>query len=426
MNSVNHGEKKWRRKPGSFLVLLLCMLLCLCMVSPVCALEGKAAAEAEETDENADAKEELLEEKDKAKADGDEAVSLNVHFLDVGQGLAVLLESDGNYVMYDGGGRDSSDMVVSYLKDQGVRQLDCVIASHYDEDHLAGLIGVMEAFEVKQILTPDYETDTAIYEAFRTHLADRKIEEVHPEAGDRLSFGSAKIKILGPVRYDHSAGNDNSICAMVTCGAVKFLFSGDAEKEGEDELIKTGSYLRADVLVAGHHGSANSTTAAFLNKVRPSCVVYSCAKDVDGLPSKEVTERLKAMQVEMYRTDEQGTVVASTDGESLKWSTTPSDTWAYKDAVAAETGAAETAAEETAAAEAAAETAAEAGDAAGVTREAADENVHTYILNTSSKKFHYENCSGAAKIADKNRAERTDTRENIMADGYKPCKICNP
>ena len=392
-------------------VSLFVFLTSICLAMPIWAAEDQTQTKAGEAGKAGEAEKTGQEEADD--------YSLNMHFLDVGQGLAVLMESDGHYVMYDGGGRNSSDQVVAYLKKQGVESLDAVIASHYDEDHIAGLIGVLEVFDVAEVYAPDYEGDTNIYEAFQIHLEDSEAEVRYPVVGDSIAFGTAKIRFLGPERYDHAIENDNSICAMVTCGAVKFLLPGDAESGEEEELIQSGRYLRADVLVAGHHGSGKSTSEALLKKVRPSSIVLSCGKDVYGLPAREVIEKLQSLDVELYRTDEQGTLIASTDGEELKWSTEPSKTWAYREdqteaAVSEEASAGSRSIQN------------EDEPAEAEEEKAEDADVRTYILNVSSGKFHLPSCDSVNKMKETNKQERTDTRENIMAAGYDPCQNCNP
>ena len=132
--------------------------------------------------------------------------SLTLTMLDVGQGLSVLIEADGHYMIYDGGGRSTSSYVVAFLKGQGVEQLDYLVASHYDEDHLAGLVGCLNVFPTSVILCPDYQKDTTIYASFQKKVLEVTEGEqkagtqlIHPQVGDSWKLGSARLTLLGPV-----------------------------------------------------------------------------------------------------------------------------------------------------------------------------------------------------------------------------------
>ena len=111
-----------------------------------------------------------------------------LHFIDVGQGLSVLAESDGHFLLFDGGDRKTSSLVVSYLKEQGVETLDYVIASHYDADHLNGVVGALNAFQVSQVLAPDYETDTKVFQSFQSAIEKNRIPLSHPAPGDSFTL----------------------------------------------------------------------------------------------------------------------------------------------------------------------------------------------------------------------------------------------
>ncbi|MDD5922113.1 MAG: MBL fold metallo-hydrolase, partial [Eubacteriales bacterium] len=139
-----------------------------------------------------------------------ENAALAVTMLDVGQGLSVLVESDGHYLMYDGGGRSSSSFVVSYLKEHGITHLDYIISSHYDEDHLSGLIGVLRTVKVKKALTAGYTHDSKTFQSFKKALSEKKVSEKHPTAGASYSFGKAKIQVVGPSSYEEVESNENS------------------------------------------------------------------------------------------------------------------------------------------------------------------------------------------------------------------------
>ncbi|CDD38101.1 predicted hydrolase (Metallo-beta-lactamase superfamily) [Clostridium sp. CAG:299] len=129
-----------------------------------------------------------------------------LHFIDVGQGLSVLIESDGHFLLFDGGDRKTSSLVVSYLKEQGVKTLDYVIASHYDADHLNGVVGALNAFQVSQVLAPDYETDTKVFQSFQSAIEKNRIPLSHPAPGDSFTLGNASFTVLAPQDKSYQNG----------------------------------------------------------------------------------------------------------------------------------------------------------------------------------------------------------------------------
>jgi competence protein ComEC len=256
------------------------------------------------------------------RASSDEG-ELKVHFMDVGQGLGVLIESDGHYMMYDGGNRSKSSYVVSYMKKQGVKTLDYAIASHYDSDHLNGVIGAINAFDVKHIAAPDYVHTSKLYTSFmKTVKNSGKVVE-HPEAGDKYYLGSSVVTVLAPKETADNS-NDNSIAVKIQRGDISFILTGDAEHDSEEAMCKSGIDLECTVLCLGHHGSANSTSWDFLKETVPEYAVISCGSDNQyGHPAADTMEKLESMEIDVLRTDKQGTLVASTDGKKLNWNHKP-------------------------------------------------------------------------------------------------------
>ena len=247
------------------------------------------------------------------------AVSGNteVHFLDVGEGLSILVKSDGRAMLYDGGDRDTSSFVVSYLRRQGIETLDYVIASHYDADHLSGLIGALYAFDVRQVLGPDYVHDSDTYQSFLTAVGAQGLTVTHPSAGDVYALGNASFTVLAPAQ-PASEPNDNSIVIRLVNGGTSFLFPGDAEQASENEMCRSGYLLKSDVLCPGHHGSASSTGYEFLMQVRPEYAVISAgAGNEYGHPHQKTLDLLAAAGATVYRTDESGTIVMYSDGSRI-------------------------------------------------------------------------------------------------------------
>ena len=358
--------------------------------------------------------------------------TLSVTFLDVGQGNAVLVEQSGAYMLIDGGNRDYSSFVVSYLKEQGVEELAYVIASHYDADHLNGVVGALHAFSCGQVLAPDYVTDTRVYESFERVIKEQDIALAYPAVGDTYTLGDASFTVVCPEVYDPKEDNDNSVGIRLVYGNTSFLICGDAGKAEEQAMLDSGVTLDSDVYLASHHGSEGSSSEAFMRAVSPTA---AGAGNSYGHPTRTVLDRVKACGAALYRTDLQGTITVTSDGTSLSWSVDATQDYRDGDEVAA--GAADTTgtsgtadtADSAAQASVAADTAGSAAQASSGGETAADGTADVtgeYVLNTNTKKFHRPSCSSVAQMSPENKAAFSGSREELIAAGYDPCKRCNP
>lgn len=250
--------------------------------------------------------------------------NMSVYYLDVGQGSCALVESDGHFMLIDGGDRSHSSFVVSSLKGLGVSSLDYVLVSHYHADHLSGIIGALNAFNCRTVICPDYETDTKLFESFTSVLQKKNIPAVHPAIGDSFSLGNAVFTVISPVSYSYSNENNNSIGIRLVNGNDSFLFTGDAEYESEEDFCQENNELSCDAYAAGHHGSASSSTWLLLEKALPEYVVISCGKENPyGHPHEETMEKLEAIGAKVFRTDEQGTITAISSGDGIAWKPEP-------------------------------------------------------------------------------------------------------
>ena len=248
---------------------------------------------------------------------------MKVHFLDVEQGLCILVELGDEVLIYDGGERDTSSFVVSYLQDQGITEIDYMISSHYDSDHVSGLIGCLNAFEVKNVIGSDYEHNSKLYLSFMDAVEAEGLEMQYPEVGTQYQLGNAVITILAPADIVKDS-NANSVAIKLTYGESDFIFTGDADYSSERDMIASGIDLDCEVLSVGHHGSASSTSENFLIATTPEYAVISCgAGNSYGHPHVEVVEMLEVMEIDVFRSDVQGTVVAETDGKTITWSEEP-------------------------------------------------------------------------------------------------------
>ena len=246
-----------------------------------------------------------------------------VHFIDVGQGLAILVQSAGENLLYDGGDRSHANEVVEYLKNQQVDTIDYMISSHYDEDHLGGLVKCLDNFEVEHILGSDYVHTSELFNTFMNTATANGISVEYPSVGDTYDFGTGSFTVMAPSGISKNS-NDNSVVIRLVNGANGFLFMGDAEETSEQDMISTGKSLDCDVLCLGHHGSASSTSWDLLEASTPSWAVVSCGKGNSyGHPTAQTMGKLSDMNIPVFRTDDQGTVIAVSDGSTITWNQDP-------------------------------------------------------------------------------------------------------
>lgn len=246
---------------------------------------------------------------------------IRITTLDVDQGLAVLIESDGKYMLFDGGDRRTSSYVVSYLQKHGVNKLEYMVASHYDSDHIAGLVGVLETTTVDCVINPSYKATTKIYQSYVDGVNKSGAEAIYPSVGDTFTLGHATFAVLAPAK-DYGDANENSIAIKITCGEFNCIITGDAEKQSEADMLTCGISLAADVYIVGHHGSSSSSSKEFVEAIAPRYAIISCGKDNDyGHPHQETMDTLNALSVYVYRTDRNGEIYCESDGVNCAFKT---------------------------------------------------------------------------------------------------------
>ena len=361
-----------------------------------------------------------------------QAGTLTVTWLDVGQGDAAVIQCGGQSMLIDGGKPEKSSYIYAWLQQHGLRHLDVIVATHVDADHIGGLSGALNYASVGTAYCPVTTGTTETFQSFVKYLAQRGKQITVPTAGATFTLGGAQVQILGPLRSAEDS-NDNSIVLKVSFGATSFLFTGDAERAEEQDLLNAGVNLQSTVLKVGHHGSDTSTSYPFLRAVAPQYAVISVgAGNSYGHPTEAVLSRLRDAGVTTFRTDMQGEITAVSDGQTINFSTAKNaaaETLANAGAGqnAGQTGGASSAAQNagsgalTAAAIASAN--ADGGNADGA---AGAGTTSSYVLNTNSHKFHRPGCSSVDTISPKNRKDVNESREQIVREGYAPCKRCNP
>lgn len=252
------------------------------------------------------------------QSDIPENSNFEVHFIDVGQADSALIECDGETMMIDGGNVADSNVVAAYLKKEDVTELNYVVCSHAHEDHVGGLSGALSVTKADNIYAPKTEANTKAYKNFKKKAEEQNVEIKHPNVGDEIQLGSSTVEFLGPVDENGKDLNSTSIVLKITYGNTSFLFTGDAESDEEEEILNSGADLKSTVLKVGHHGSRTSTSYPFLREVMPQYAVISVEKGNSyGHPNEETLSKLSDAGVEVYRTDESGDIVMTSDGNSI-------------------------------------------------------------------------------------------------------------
>ena len=242
---------------------------------------------------------------------------LIVHFVDVGEGDAILIVQ-GNYAMLvDGGPVEMGAVVFNYLRNQGIETLEYVIATHPFADHVGGLPYVLRRKNINNVLLPMIYHDTPAYNAFLFAVEDSGADVAVPFAGHMFTLGGANITVLAPNPTDQWENRANySIVLRVEFGTTGFLLMGDAMREVEDNLLNSAAHLTSDVLKVARHGASSATTSGFLDVVNPSIAVISAGNNNSFL-SQEVLRRLGNMGIHIFRTDLNGSIVITSDGTTL-------------------------------------------------------------------------------------------------------------
>lgn len=308
---------------------------------------------------------------------------LEVHFIDVGQADSILIKIGENAMLIDAGDSKSGDTIISYLTAENITKLDYLIGTHPHEDHMGSFADIVNNFEIGNIILTEKVNTGKYFKRAIEAIENKNLSVTKAVVGDKYELGDAEFIILSPSKDYGDNLNNASIIIRLTYGENSFLFTGDAEKEPEGDVVSSGFELKSDVLKFGHHGSSTSSSDSFLKAVSPTYGVIMCGKDNSyGHPHKETLDKIKKYGIIVYRTDEVGNIVAVSNGKDITWETGKA---LIQDKV--ETG---------------------------------------YVLNVNSKKFHLPTCSSVEKISDKNREEFTGSREDLIAKGYSPCGTCNP
>lgn len=241
---------------------------------------------------------------------------LEVVFIDVGQGDSIYVRTPGGSdVLIDGGSASEGSSVVSFLRAKGVDDIELLVATHPDEDHIGGLPAVLSAFDVGMVWESGFVKDTQAYSNYKDAVTAEACPVEQPRRGESADIDPyLDVAVLNPPEPLYPASNQNSIVLYVKYGSVSFLFTGDIDSAVEGDIIESGASLASDVLKVAHHGSLYSSSTGFLAAAQPVISVISVGANDYGHPAASTLEGLAAVGSEIYRTDTRGSIAVTSDG----------------------------------------------------------------------------------------------------------------
>ena len=324
--------------------------------------------------------------------------SLKVHYIDVGQGDAELLQCNGINILIDTGESDQAENLISYLERYGVEKIDYLFLTHPHTDHMGGAVKIMNHFPVETVYLTNRTHTTVSYRKMIETIKQKKIKRVQAKAGVSISFTkNLKGTIVAP-NQDYEDINASSIVMKVTYGKNSFLFTGDATVETEEDILSDGYDISSDVYKVSHHGSVTSNSSVFLNAIDPSISVIEVGKNNSyGHPHKEIRERLSQMNTKVYRTDINGSIIVTSNGSKLTVETEKGS---------ADTGSSSSSLSNT------------TSSSSTISNAKA-----TYIGNINSKVYHRTSCSS---LPDKKNQITFSSKNEAKKAGYHACSRCNP
>lgn len=328
---------------------------------------------------------------------------LQISYLDVGQGdCSFLLLPDGTTILIDAGNPENGQEIIQYIQDTGTDTLDYVIATHPHADHIGGMAEVIRAFEVKNVYMPKKSHTSETFENLLNTIEEKGLT-IRTAGSGKVLFddGTLKAEFLAPIGDSYANLNNASAVLMLTYRSNRFLFMGDAEGEVEEKILEGGADISADVLKVGHHGSDTSSTRSFLEAVNPSVGVISVGENNSyGHPDPLTLDTLEDLGVKIWRTDEKGTIVVTSDGETITVRNT--DLPPRQNTSSAQTKATQPQEEDTTA----------------PTRE--DPQSITVYITKTGEKYHRDGCRFLRESKIPVLLEELDTEK------YTPCAVCNP
>ena len=245
--------------------------------------------------------------------------TLKVHYIDVGQADATLLQlfdqNETINLLIDTGDWNAAD-VVTYLHSQKIKDIDIIAVTHPHADHIGQLDKIIEEFSVTEVWMNGETTTSQVFAKSLEAIEKHDVDYYEPEVGEIFDIGPLEITVLHPDSLSANT-NNNSLAMRLQYGEVSFLFTGDAEQQAENAILSSGANIQANILHLGHHGSNTSSTPEFVQAVNPDIAIYSAGIDNSyEHPDAEVIDRINASNIPLYGTDTHGTIIVETDGKN--------------------------------------------------------------------------------------------------------------
>lgn len=380
---------------------------------------------AEEESERKRLEEEKKKQEEAAKVEGE----MKVHYLDVGQGDSTLIHTKDAAMLIDAGDLGYGPGIVDYIKEQDIDKLDYLILTHPHADHIGGAVEVINAFDIDKIIMPKASHTSQTFENLLATIKNKGMKITSPNPGDEYELGDAKFTILGPNSSSYDNLNNYSVVNKLTFGHTSFLFTGDAEVVSENEILNSGLDIKTDVLKVGHHGSDTSTSEQFLDVSSPKCAIISVGKDNKyGHPDQVILDRLDSRNITIYRTDESGTIIATSDGENvsfdkgaspIKQNAPPKQETKAEPKKESKAESKPSPKQETKS-EPKQEAKPEPKQEAKPAPKPETDNVEEVYITNTGKKYHRGNCGSLSK------SKIPISLEKAKNQGYEPCKRCHP
>ena len=243
------------------------------------------------------------------------STDLRIEYIDVGQADCILISTNNHNMLIDGGNNVDGKLLVNYFKDNNIDTFDYIIGTHPHEDHIGGLDYIINNFTVKKIYMPNVTTNTKSFEDILNSVEKKNLKITIPTIGETFFLGEAIIKIIYTGTNQEDLNSD-SIILKLTFGNHSYLFTGDTTKEVELTLLNED--IEADVIKIAHHGSPYSNSLQFIKKVNPKYAIITVGNNNDyNHPSDIILNRLKNLNIETHRTDKEGTIIITSDGDSI-------------------------------------------------------------------------------------------------------------
>ena len=321
--------------------------------------------------------------------------TVSIYFLNVGQGDAsVIITPDDRVVMIDSGPNES--LILRYLQNLGISQIDLLIATHAHADHITGMDKIIAKYKPKAFIDPGIPHTTATYQRMITAI-DKYNINYYEGISRKINLGTLTLTILPPANplIRDSELNNNSVVVRLDFKDFSCLFTGDIEKEREGQLLtESRSDLNVDILKVGHHGSSSSSSPLFIKSVKPEMAVICCGQgNKYGHPHQEIISLLQGFGIEIYQTDLDGTILVETNGIDYQ-------VFTEKENI-------------------------RAPPAVKIETKSNDSQKYKYAASKNSDVFHYISCFYVARIKPGNLI-LFKTREEAIASGRRPCKVCKP